>query len=715
DVVVEEPLDSFATRDFTPDDLLGFLELMEFKTLTRRVRDSLGMGPASDAAAPAIAAAATSNSITPMKALAIAMGEAPVDETQTGPVNTEAYETITTREQLDRWIARGFAAGVIAVDTETDALSSSHSGLVGISLGLGPNDACYIPLAHRENAPAASANTDLFGEAPQVDAAAASNAIVQIPLSEAIAALKPLLEDPSVLKVGQNIKYDLGIFSRYGVRVAPFDDSMLISYSLEAGLHQHGMDELSELHLKHTPIKFADVCGTGKNQISFDKAPIDAATRYSGEDCDVTLRLWSVLKPRLARESALTVYETIERPLPQVVSDMELAGIKVDRDVLNRLSGEFSQRMGAHEAEAHELAGKPFNLGSPKQIGEILFGDMALPGGKKTATGAWATDVSVMEDLADQGHALPRTILDWRQLSKLKSTYADALRDAADPKTGRVHTSYSLAATQTGRLASTEPNLQNIPVRTEEGRKIREAFVAEPGHVLISADYSQIELRLLAHVANIDALKNAFRDGMDIHAMTASEMFDTPIEGMDPMIRRRAKAINFGIIYGISAWGLARQLSIPQGEASAYIARYFERFPGIRDYMNQTKEFAREHGYVTTIFGRKLHIRDIKSTNQGHRGFAERQAINAPLQGSAADLIKRAMIRLPDALSKAGLKAKMLLQVHDELIFEAPQDEADATCKLTADVMAHAHEPAAQLSIPLTVEARAASNWAAAH
>jgi len=711
DVPVEESLESFAARDITPDHLIEFLEAMEFKTLTRRVREQLGLGAAPTPATPTNGAARSTPMLAPSTLPAAA-----IDERQLAPVNVDSYETILTMDQLNAWTARARDCGLLAVDTETDALSSSHANLVGVSLGLGPNDACYIPLTHKGAAPTSVvSNGDLFGEAPAAPSAADPAAPAQLPLADVIAALKPVLEDPAVLKVGQNIKYDLAVLRRYGIVVAPYDDSMLISYALETGAHQHGMDELSELHLKHTPISFTDVCGSGKKQISFDYVALDSATRYSGEDCDVTLRLWSILKPRLVREGALTIYETIERPLPGIVADMELAGIKVDRDVLNRLSGEFAQRMGALEAEAHELAGKPFNVGSPKQIGDILFGEMGLQGGKKTASGAWATDVSVLEDMAAQGHPLPRTILDWRQLSKLKSTYTDALREAADPKTGRVHTSFSLAATQTGRLASTDPNLQNIPIRTEEGRKIREAFVAEPGHVLISADYSQIELRLLAHVANLETLKKAFRDGLDIHAMTASEMFDVPIEGMDPMIRRRAKAINFGIIYGISAFGLARQLSIQNSEAAAYIARYFERFPGIRDYMNQAKEFARENGFVTTIFGRRLHIRDVKSTNQAQRGFAERQAINAPLQGSAADLIKRAMIRMPAALSEKGLSARMLLQVHDELIFEAPIDEAAAVCALAAEVMTRAHMPAIELSIPLVVEARAAENWSQAH
>jgi DNA polymerase I len=681
DVPVEHPLDSFGLGEPDAPTLLAFLEDMGFRTLTRRVRDE-------KARDGALVDAPTAP-------------PAPASQPVADGFDHSAYACVTELSVLEQWVARGLEAGVVAVDTETDALSSTAAGLVGVSLAVAPGQACYIPLAH-----VAPGSGDLLTHAAPP---------TQIPLEAAIAALKPLLEAPGVLKVGQNIKYDMGVLTRYGVRVAPFDDTMLISYALGSGRGGHGMDELSTTLLGHRPIAFSEVCGTGKAQISFAQVPLDKATAYAAEDADVTLRLWRLLKPRLRAEGMLTVYETLERPLPAIVSDMELAGIKVDPQVLSRLSGDFAQRMAANEAEAHEIAGKPFNLGSPKQIGEILFGDLGLPGGKRTAKGDWSTDASVLETLAGQGHALPRVLLDWRTLSKLRGTYTEALREAINPATGRVHTSYSLAATTTGRLSSSDPNLQNIPIRTDEGRRIREAFVAEDGHVLISADYSQIELRILAHVADIPALKDAFRAGLDIHAMTASEMFGVPIEGMDPMVRRRAKAINFGIIYGISAFGLANQLSIPQGEAKSYIETYFQRFPGIRDYMEAARAEARETGAVRTIFGRRCWIPGVKAASQAERAFGERQAINAPIQGAAADVIRRAMARLPSALAQARLKARMLLQVHDELVFEAPDAEADATIALVRRVMEGAAGPAVSLSVPLVVDARAARSWAEAH
>ncbi|MEO0754516.1 MAG: DNA polymerase I, partial [Pseudomonadota bacterium] len=526
---------------------------------------------------------------------------------------------------------------------------------------------------------------------------------------------KPLLEDRCVLKIGQNIKYDVAVLQSVGIALAPVDDTMLLSFALHAGQHGHGMDELSERFLSHSPIPFKQVAGTGKSQVTFDRVPLDKATPYAAEDADVTVRLWGLLRPRLPREAVSAVYERLDRPLIPVVADMERAGIKVDRDKLSRLSSDFAQRMAAYEAEAYELAGREFNIGSPKQLGEILFNEMGLPGGKKTKTGAWQTGADVLETLSAEGHALPRAILDWRGLSKLRSTYTEALQQAINPHTGRVHTTFSMAGAQTGRLSSNDPNLQNIPIRTEEGRKIREAFIAEPGHKLISADYSQVELRLLSHLADIDALKAAFQDGLDIHAMTASEMFDTPIEGMDPMIRRRAKAINFGIIYGISAFGLANQLAIPREDASSYIKAYFAKFPGIRTYMDETKALAKAQGYVETAFGRRLHLKDINSKNGPSRAFAERQAVNAPIQGSAADIIKRAMIAMPAALKAAGLKAKMLLQVHDELIFEAPDDEVGATLDVVSATMRSAPLPALSLSVPLVVDANAAETWAEAH
>ena len=674
DVPVEVPMEDLAVADPDPATLIDFLEKMEFRTITRRVRETFE-------------------------------AEGVLDESSPGDIGFDADSYVCVRDfkTLEDWIARAREAGIVAVDTETNSLDCQTCDLIGVSLAVAPNEACYIPLGHID--PDHSGGDDMFDADPPR----------QIRMADALEALKPLLEDPSVLKVGQNIKYDLTVLARNGIEVAPVDDTMLLSFALHAGMHGHGMDELSERYFHHSPIPFKEVAGTGKSQVTFDRVPLDKATAYAAEDADVTLRLWQSFKPRLHQERVTTVYETLDRPLIPVLADMERAGIKVDRDHLSRMSADFQQRMAGLEDAAYKAAGTEFNMGSPKQLGEILFGEMGLPGGKKTKSGQWSTDASQLEFLAAQGHELPQIILDWRMLSKLRSTYTEALQDAINPETGRVHTSYSMAGAQTGRLSSTDPNLQNIPIRTEEGRKIREAFIAEPGKLLISADYSQIELRLLAHIADIDALKNAFRDGLDIHAMTASEMFGTPIEGMDPMIRRRAKAINFGIIYGISAFGLANQLGIERVEASDYIKAYFEKFPGIRKYMDETKEFAKENLYVSTAFGRKLHLKEMGSKNGAQRAFAERQAINAPIQGSAADIIKRAMIHMPGALAAKKLDAKMLLQVHDELIFECPEDQAEDTIAVVQKVMQKAPLPALQLSVPLDVDARAAKTWAEAH
>ena len=673
DVPLDVPLEDLAVQDPDPDTLINFLEEMEFRTITRRVREMMELEGTLESAQPA---------------------EDPIDRSK--------YICIRDFEELEEWITRATKQGYVAVDTETDSLDSIAANLVGVSLALAPNEACYIPLAHVD--PDNAGDGDMFGADPPR----------QIRMQDALRALKPMLEDPAILKIGQNIKYDLSVFATHNIDVAPIDDTMLLSYVLNAGKHNHGMDTLSERYLQHNTIPFKEIAGTGKSQVTFDRIALDKATEYAAEDADITLRLWQVFKPQLRTEKVMTVYETLERPLVPVLAHMEQEGIKVDRDHLSRLSSDFSQRMAALEAEAYEQAGREFNIGSPKQLGEILFDEMGLEGGKKTKTGAWQTDADVLEGLAAEGHGLPRTIVDWRTLSKLRSTYTEALQAAINPDTGRVHTSYSMAVAQTGRLSSTDPNLQNIPVRTEEGRKIREAFVAEKGNVLVSADYSQIELRILAHIADIDALKDAFKEGLDIHALTASEMFDVPIEGMDPMVRRQAKAINFGIIYGISGFGLARQLGIPQSEASEYIKTYFKRFPGIRAYMDETKAFAKEHGYVTTAYGRKINLSGIKSKGP-QRSFAERQAINAPIQGSAADIIKRAMIRMPDVLAKASLSARMLLQVHDELVFECPEAEADKLIETVKTTMQGAAGPSLQLSVPLVVDARAASNWAEAH
>ena len=696
DTPLPEPLDDLKVREPDKEILAAFLDQMEFRSLARRVGDGSAAAVPGTLDRPVAPPKAPVSTVSYMGAAARAAAQ-PVAEPIT--IDHAAYACVRDLDTLKAWVEKATAKGVVAFDTETDALSSATAGLCGVSLAIAPGEACYIPVGHCEK------------EGLALEAAAD---LVQIPLAEVIATLKPLLEDPAVLKVAQNAKYDIAVLARHGIQVSPIEDTMLISYVLEAGLHGHGMDELSELWLGHKPIPFKQVAGTGKAQISFKHVALAEATAYAAEDADVTLRLYETLKPRLAREGLLTVYETLERPMPAVLAAMENDGIKVDPEALRRLSNEFSLRMAEFEARATELVGRPFNLGSPKQIGDVLFGEMNMKGGKKTATGQWSTDSDVLESLALE-HELPRVLLDWRQLSKLKGTYTENLVAAIAERTGRVHTSYALAATTTGRLSSSDPNLQNIPVRTEEGRKIRKAFVAEPGKVLISADYSQIELRLLAHIGDIPQLKKAFQEGLDIHAMTASEMFDTPIEGMDPMIRRRAKAINFGIVYGISAFGLANQLGIPQGEAGAYIKTYFERFPGIQAYMDATKAFVREHGYVTTIFGRKINIPEIQAKSVGQRQFAERAAINAPIQGAAADVMRRAMIRMPAALKEAGLSARMLLQVHDELVFEAPEAEAETARQVIARVMEKAAEPAVALSVPLTVEVRAALNWDEAH
>ena len=676
DVQIGVPLDDFRKRQPNPEMLLTFLREQEFKTLVASISAKFGLSAGGDDAEPEHAKA---------------------QETE--------YTLVQNLEDLMPWIEAAKKAGTIAVDTETDALSSMQAGLVGISLAVEAGKACYIPLAHV--GPGAQGAFDLGDGSGNTD----SDVPEQAPMQAVIDALKPILEDPSILKVGQNIKYDLQVLSRYGIDVAPIDDTMLISYVLEGGLHGHGMDELARRFLDVDTVKFKDVAGTGKNAVSFDKVPLETAGPYAAEDADITLRLHQFLKPRLTKEHMVTVYERFERPLVGILDQIERQGIKVDAAKLKEFSADFEKRMAELEAHAHSLAGREFNVGSPKQLGEILFDQMGLEGGKKGKTGAYSTSADALEDLVIQGHELPKTVLDWRQLQKLKSTYTDALIEEINPTTGRVHTSFSQAITSTGRLSSNAPNLQNIPIRTEEGRKIRQAFIAEKCHTLMSADYSQIELRLLAHVADIDVLKKAFADGQDIHAITAAQVFDIPLEGMDPMVRRQAKAINFGIIYGISGFGLARQLSIPRGEAQRYIEAYFERYPGIKDYMDRTKQQAHDHGFVTTLFGRKCYMRGINEKNQALRGNAERAAINAPIQGGAADIIKRAMSALPDALSEAKLSARMLLQVHDELIFEVPDIELDATKTVVKDVM----EGAATLSVPLEVDIGTGANWDEAH
>ena len=664
------PLDELAVRPPDPDTVLGFLREQEFKRLIVRFERETGAEPVGSDAGPGLADA--------------------------------SYELIRDMPALERWIDRARDLGVVAFDTETSSLDAVSAELVGVSLAVTPGEACYIPLRH--------VSRSLLAEDTPPGP--------QVPFEEAMRTLAPLLRDPGVLKIGHNIKYDALVMRQPrngGVTITPVDDTMCLSYVLAAGLHGHGLDELAARHFDHTTIKYEDVCGKGKAQIGFAEVGPEQACQYAAEDADVTLRLHRRLRSELPKSRKTVVYETLERPLIPVLAEMESAGILIDPDILRSLSSDFEARLTVAEQEIHRLAGEEFNVGSPRQLGDILFGRMGLPGARKTRTGAYQTAATVLEDLAAEGNELPARVLDWRQMAKLKSTYTDALVEEINPGTGRIHTSYSMTGAATGRLSSNDPNLQNIPIRTEEGRKIRTAFVAEPGSLLLSVDYSQIELRLLAHIASIDSLRQAFLEGLDIHAQTASRVFGIPLEGMDPMVRRKAKAINFGIIYGISSYGLARQLRCPQREARAYIDAYFERFPGIRAYMDTARETARERGFVETLFGRRVHVAGIRDANRARRAFSERAAINAPIQGSAADIIKRAMIRIPGRLREGGLAARMLLQVHDELLFEVPQAELERTVAAVRDTMEQAALPAIDLTVPLVADAGWGATWADAH
>jgi DNA polymerase-1 len=742
-VALDVPLAELAVREPDARKLVAFLKAMEFSTLTRRVAEYSQIDPAdveaedknksaaggrsagsppvpagdlfADQEAPTRPPASGRGSAAPgksggdrqdqsasLKGTPQALAAARAEEARKTRIDRGKYQTITSLGQLKTWLARVHDVGHFAVEAKSDSDDPMQAEIVGIALALAPNDACYVPLGHKQSGDGAG----LF---------AAGLAPDQIRTADALEALRPLLESAGILKIGFNIKFGAVMLAQHGVTLRNHDDAQLMSYALDAGRNAHGLDALAERWLGHANQTHGDLIGSGKAKLAFDQVAIDKATAYSAEDADVILRLWRVLKPRLVAERMTSVYETLERPLISVLARMERRGISIDRQVLSRLSGEFAQTAARVEAELQELAGEPINVGSPKQIGDILFGKMGITGGTKTKTGAWSTSAQVLDELAEQGHEFPKKILEWRQVSKLKSTYTDALPAYVHPQTHRVHTTYALAATTTGRLSSNEPNLQNIPVRTEDGRKIRRAFIASPGHKLVSADYSQIELRLLAEIADIPVLKQAFREGLDIHAMTASEMFGVPVKDMPAEVRRRAKAINFGIIYGISAFGLANQLGIAREEAGAYIKKYFERFPGIRAYMDATRDFCRAHGYVETLFGRKCHYPDIKASNASVRSFNERAAINARLQGTAADIIRRAMVRMEDALAEKKLSAQMLLQVHDELIFEVPDDEVAATLPVVQHVMQDAPFPAVLLSVPLHVDARAANNWDEAH
>ncbi|MCF6273306.1 MAG: DNA polymerase I [Rhodobacteraceae bacterium] len=682
DVDMPEPIEAFELRDPVADRILPFLAEMEFRTLTSRIAAKLGVeAPTIKDTVPEAGAAPAMD----MRATAI-------------PFDHRKYQTIENADSLRTWIDKIYQRGWVAFDTETTGLNEMRADLVGVSLCIEPGAACYVPLGH------VTGEGDLLG--------GVERAAGQMDMGEALSILKPMLEDESILKIGQNMKYDMKIMARNGVALGPIEDTMLMSYALNGGVHRHGMDELSSRYLDHQPIPIKSLIGTGKAAITFDRVPLDDAAPYAAEDADITLRLWQVFKPRLVAEGMSTVYYTLERPLVGVLAKMEMNGIKVDRAQLAAMSNTFAQDMAVLEGNIKTLAGREFNVASPKQLGEILFDEMGLEGGKKGKTGAYATGADVLEDLAVAGSELAEKVLEWRAMAKLKSTYTDALQAHIDPKTGRVHTSYIISGATTGRLASTDPNLQNIPVRTKAGRRIREAFVAKPGHKLVSLDYSQIELRILAHIADIDSLKQAFLDGHDIHAMTASEMFGVPMDEMTPEIRRQAKAINFGVIYGISGFGLARNLRIARKEAQGFIDRYFERFPGIRTYMDATVATAKEKGYVETLFGRRIHTPNI-SAKGPHAGFAKRAAINAPIQGTAADIIRRAMVRVPEAI--APLPAQMLLQVHDELIFEVEEYAIQDTITAMRRVMETAADPAVKISVPLVVDAGIGDSWAEAH
>ena len=729
-VDLEVPLDDLAVHEPDARKLIAFLKAMEFSTLTRRVAEYSQIDPSEIApdigskngtkAAPKSAEASgdlfpgdapapaarkpgdRQDKSSSLKGTPVSLAEARAEAIKKIPVDLKKYQTIQSLDALKAWIARAADAGHFVIDAMSDSIDPMQAEISGFALALAPNDAAYVPLGHKQSG----------GGAGLFDAGLAPD---QVKVADALAALKPLLESGGILKIGFNIKFTAVVLAQHGITLRNHDDIQLMAYALDAGRGSNALGSLAERWLGHAVIEYGPLVGSGKGRLTFDQVTIEKAAQYSAEYADVIERLWRVLKPRLVAERMTAVYETLERPLVSVLARMERRGISIDRQVLSRLSGDFAQTAARVEAEIQELAGEPINVGSPKQLGDIIFGKMKLPGGSKTKTGAWSTSAQVLDDLAEQGHEFPKKILEWRQVSKLKSTYTDALPNYVNPQTHRVHTTYALAATTTGRLSSNEPNLQNIPVRTEDGRKIRRAFVATPGHKLVSADYSQIELRLLAEIGDVPLLKQAFRDGLDIHAMTASEMFGVPIKDMPGEVRRRAKAINFGIIYGISAFGLANQLGIAREEASAYIKKYFERFPGIRDYMDSTKEFCRKHGYVETLFGRKCHYPEIKASNGSVRAFNERAAINARLQGTAADIIRRAMTRVEDTLAEKKLSAQMLLQVHDELIFEVPEQEVAATLPVVQHVMQDAPFPAVLLSVPLQVEARAANNWEEAH
>ena len=680
DIELPIPIEDIQIQSIEPKKLISFLKAMEFRTLTEKKAKEFNLS------SEKIDTQEIKLNFTPKED--VYETKAPLEDIK--KFDYDLYSTIQNIDQLNEWKEKISEKGYVAIDTETDSLNAIEANLIGFSFAISNNEACYIPIKHLEKSP-------------------------QIELNQALVILKEIMEDQSILKILHNKKYDGLVLQKYGISIAPYDDTMLISYSIGSGGIRHNLDALAKNYLSHNALSFKEIAGTGKNQKVFNEIDISTASKYAAEDADITLRLWKLLKPKLAEDRLSSVYETIERPLAKIIMEMEKHGVSVDEKILNKLSEKFASKIKKIEEKCFEVVGVEFNLGSPKQVGEILFDKLGIKGGKKTPSGSWSTDADTLTFLASSGNALPKLLLEWRGLSKLKSTYTDALPTFINKKTNRIHTSYAMSSTSTGRLSSSDPNLQNIPIRNEDGREIRSAFIAEEGSSLISADYSQIELRIIAHMANDNNLKQAFKEKIDIHSLTASEVFGVPLKDMNNEIRRRAKAINFGIIYGISAFGLSNQLGISRSEASDYIRSYFEKFPSIKDYMETTKEFAKDNGFVKTLFGRKCIIDSSMSRGPGGKAFMDRAAINAPIQGTAADIIKRAMIKIPQTLKKENLSSKMIMQVHDELIFETKDEDVEKTINLVKNEMSNAHKPIIELSVDLEVEAAFGKNWDQAH
>ena len=669
DVPVKETINDFILKPFDKEKIFSFLDEMEFTKIKKRIEQTYGMSETNF----------KPSSTVVKKSLK----------------NEAGFNIIYDKKEIETILAKADDQGFFAVDTETNSLNSQKAELVGVSLAVNENQAYYVPVGHK--------NKD------------DKEIKKQIKIEDLIKILKPYLEDETIKKVGQNIKYDLKIFKKYGIHLKSFEDTMLLSYALDSGLNRHNLDILAKIHLDHENIKYKDVAGTGKSEVTFDQVKIIDSYRYACEDADVTLKLYNIFKERLVKEKCFHIYENLEIPLVDVLARMECQGIKIDKKILSQLSETFSKNLKVLEKKIYKIAGEEFNIGSTKQLGDILYEKLKISGTKKTKKGNFATNVNVLEDLAGKGHEFPKLVLDWRQKSKLKNTYTDTLPEHIDPKTKRVHTSFLLAATTTGRLASSDPNLQNIPIKSKEGKEIRSAFVAESGHSIISADYSQIEMRVLAHVGDVKELKKAFRNNEDIHSITASQIFDCDIKKINEDMRRKAKAINFGIIYGISSYGLAKQISVSNPEAEQFLFSYFKKFPEIKDYMQETLKFCRKHGYVKTMFERKCHFPNINDKNHTLKSFQERAAINAPIQGAAADIIRYAMINIDKKILEKKIKSKLLVQIHDELLFESKDNDVKKEITLIKNEMENAIDKDFNFSVPLIVDANSAKNWNDAH